>query len=235
VPVCEAIAAAQPLLTRVPMSSPETPKPETSTSRLPALAVRFSAVLLMTAIALGCGGGSSGNPLGPRGAAGSGMGAGMGGMGGGMGMSLESEFDYLAQMIPHHVEAIEAAQVLARGTSREAMRQFAQTIIETQTAEVRQMERWLAAWYAGRDPRVAYQPMMRDLSGLTGDALDRAFLVDMIPHHRMAVMMSQQLIVSGLAAHPEVVPFAANIRDVQHAEIQMMVAWLAQWFGASPG
>jgi uncharacterized protein (DUF305 family) len=137
-------------------------------------------------------------------------------------------------MIPHHEEAIAAAGVLERGTSRDAMRRFAQVIIETQTAEVQQVQRWLTAWYGGRDPRVAYQPMMRDLSALTGDALDRAFLDDMIPHHRMAVMMSQQLIVSRLAAHPELVPFAANIRDVQHAEIQMMITWLAEWFVASP-
>lgn len=164
-----------------------------------------------------------------------GMGSpGMGNPGMGMG-ALESEFDFLAMMVPHHEEAIEAALILERGSRRDAMRRFARSIVETQTAEVQQMERWLAAWYAGRTARVPYEPMMRELSGLTGDALDRAFLEDMIPHHRMAVMMSQQLITSGRAVHPEVVPFAANIRDVQHAEIQMMAAWLWDWFGASPG
>lgn len=153
----------------------------------------------------------------------------------GMGMALESEFDYLAQMIPHHQEAIAAARVLERDTSRETMRRFAHDIIQTQTAEVEQMQRWLAAWYGGRNSSLAYQPMMRDLSALTGDALDRAFLQDMVPHHRMAVMMSQQLIVSGVVTHREVLPFAATIRDVQQAEIQMMVGWLAEWFGAFPG
>jgi uncharacterized protein (DUF305 family) len=195
--------------------------------------------LLIAAVAAGCGGDS---PVGPGGmpgrgnsAAGAGGGGmGMGGMGGGMGMSLRSEFDYLAQMIPHHEEAIVAAHLLERGTPREDMRRFARTIITTQSAEVVQMRAWLAEWYPGRDTAVDYRPMMRDLTSLSGDALDRAFLDDMIPHHRMAVMMSQQLIAAGLATHPEVVPFAANIRDVQHAEIQMMIAWLAAWFGAAP-
>lgn len=192
-------------------------------------AFRVCAILLIALIAARCGGGSSGNPVGPRSMTGSGMGN------HGMGMSFESEFDYLAQMIPHHQEAIAAARVLERDTSRDTMRRFAHDIIQTQTAEVEQMQRWLAAWYGGRNASVAYQPMMRDLGALTGDALDRAFLQDMVPHHRMAVMMSQQLIVSGVVTHREVVPFAATIRDVQQAEIRMMVGWLAEWFGAFPG
>ena len=165
---------------------------------------------------------------GPGGAGG--MGSGMGGMGMGMGMAVASEFDYLAQMIPHHEEAVFTANLLARGTDRQEMRDFAATIIRTQTAEIEQMRTWLAAWYPGRDTTVNYRPMMRDLSGLNGDALDRAFLQDMIPHHMMAVMMSQQLIAASYARHEDVIPFAQNIRDVQRAEIHMMQRWLAAWF-----
>lgn len=148
----------------------------------------------------------------------------------GMGMRVVSEFDYLVQMIPHHQEAVDAAAVLARGTSRPEMRRFASAIIQTQTAEITQMRRWLAAWYPERSLRAGYRPMMRDLTGLRGDALDRAFLEDMIPHHHMAVRMSQQLVVSGTATHREVVRLAQNISDVQRKEIQMMTAWLAEWF-----
>ena len=36
--------------------------------------------------------------------------------------------------------------------------------------------------------------MMRDLSGLSGDRLDRTFLEDMIGHHMAAVTMSQRLL-----------------------------------------
>jgi uncharacterized protein (DUF305 family) len=159
----------------------------------------------------------------------------MGGMGGaGMSMSVASEFDYLVQMIPHHDEAIASARLLAAGTARSEMRQFAASIIATQSAEVAQMKAWLASWYPGRDTSVVYEPMMRDYTGLTGDALDRAFLDDMIPHHMMAVMMSQQFIARRLAVHGEVEPFAATIRDTQHAEIQTMRLWLGEWFGAAP-
>jgi len=153
-------------------------------------------------------------------------------MGGGMtGMFVASEFDYLVNMIPHHEEAIATARLLQAGTERREMRDFAATIIRTQSAEVAQMQAWLDEWYPGRNTSVAYRPMMRNLTGLTGSALDRVFLEDMIPHHMMAVMMSQQLLVRGLADHQAVVPFATGIRDTQQAEIRMMRQWLWQWFG----
>ena len=198
--------------------------------------VFVSAAVVLSAFTLaGCGEGSSmrQNPNGPSSMTSPMSQMGPGGMGGaGMAAAVASEFDYLAGMIPHHEEAIATARILQRGTERQEMRAFAAAIIETQSAEVDQMKSWLAAWYPGRDIRVVYQPMMRDLVGLTGNALDRAFLNDMIPHHMVAVMMSQQFVMRNLAEHADVVPFAGNIRDTQHAEIQMMSAWLRAWFGA---
>jgi uncharacterized protein (DUF305 family) len=160
------------------------------------------------------------------------MGA-MTGMAGMADMQVTDEFGYLTMMIPHHEEAIASARVLQAGTDRPGMRAFAQSIVYTQSREVNQMRAWLATWYPGRDTTVDYTPMMRDLTGLRGDALDRAFLQDMIPHHMAAVMMSQQLLTRNLAAHPELEPFARNIRDTQRAEIVQMHGWLADWFGGS--
>ena len=164
------------------------------------------------------------------------MTAGMSGVGGMMGMTdmnVSDEFGYLTMMIPHHEEAIKAAEVLKAGTDRPEMREFAQSIIDAQTREVDQMRSWLSTWYPGRDTTVDYTPMMRDLPGLQGDALDQAFLEDMIPHHMAAVMMSQQLLSAGLADHAEVEPFAQTIRDSQRTEIMTMRGWLSDWFGAS--
>ena len=177
------------------------------------------------------------NPAGPSGMQGGAAGGssgmpGAGGMGG-MSVSIASEFDYLVQMIPHHEEAIVTARLLAHGTSRAELRTFAQGVIETQSSEVRQMRAWLAQWHPGRDTEVAYVPMMRDLTGLTGDALDRAFLSDMIPHHMMAVMMSQQFLGATYTRHPETLPFATRIRDTQQREILAMQGWLRAWFGGA--
>ena len=190
-----------------------------------------SMAVVLSAFALGCGDGSSirPNPIGPSSMPGPMSAGGMGNAG--MPAAVASEFDYLAGMIPHHEEAIAAARILQQDTERLEMRAFAAAIIETQSAEVDQMKSWLAAWYPGRDTRVVYQPMMRDLVGLTGNALDWAFLEDMIPHHMMAVMMSQRFVMQNRAVHADVIPFAENIRHTQAAEIQMMSEWLRAWFG----
>jgi uncharacterized protein (DUF305 family) len=112
------------------------------------------------------------------------------------------------------------------------MRTLGAAIVESQSAQVEQMQAWLDEWYPDAAP-ADYDPMMRDLSGLSGDALDRAFLADMVPHHMAAVMMSQQLLVRDLAEHPEVAALAQDIRDAQRVEIMRMVRWSHAWFGTA--
>lgn len=156
---------------------------------------------------------------------------GMHGMRGMHGQLAGSEFEYLTQMVAHHEEAVAAAGELQRST-RPQMRAFGEAVVESQSAQIDQMNDWLAVWYPDRSTEVDYEPMMRDLSGLSGDRLDRVFLEDMIPHHMMAVMMSQQLLMSGVADHRQVEDLAMDIRDEQHAEIFRMQRWLADWFDA---
>lgn len=156
------------------------------------------------------------------------MGPGM--MGPGMmgSVAADGEASYLVEMVAHHQEAVEAAQELAR-SDRPAMRAFGESIVATQSAQIEQMQAWLEEWYPDQDTDADYQPMMRDLSGLTGDRLDQTFLEDMVGHHMAAVMMSQHLLVQG-ADHDDVAALAREIRDEQHAEIVMMQRWLARWF-----
>ncbi|GAB3785778.1 DUF305 domain-containing protein [Nocardioides ungokensis] len=141
-----------------------------------------------------------------------------------------NEADYLSRMVAHHQEAVTAARQLRR-SDRPQLRAFGTDIVRTQTAQIHQMVAWLHRWYPDQPTDTGYQPMMRDLSGLSGGALDRAFLRDMTIHHMAAVMMSQQLLVRGLATHSEVAHLARNIRDQQHAEIYRMQRWLHGWYG----
>ena len=150
--------------------------------------------------------------------------------GGGMHVVVRSEHAFLVEMIAHHEEAIDAARELSR-SDRAEMRELGRSIVEGQTAEVEQMRAWLAQWYPDRSATADYEPMMRDLEGLTGDRLDRVFLEDMIGHHMAAVMMSQQLVGRGLAEPPDVETPARSISSSQHAEILTMRRWLWQWFG----
>ncbi|KGN41931.1 DUF305 domain-containing protein [Knoellia aerolata] len=150
--------------------------------------------------------------------------------GGPMRMTMvSSEATYLAEMIPHHEEAVRAAEELAR-SPRATMREFGEDIVRTQTAQIVQMREWLRQWYPDQAEDTTYRPMMRDLTRLEGDALDRTFLQDMVGHHMMAVMMSQHLLRDG-TTHPEVEDLAQEISDEQRREIRQMSRWLAAWFG----
>jgi len=143
---------------------------------------------------------------------------------------LESEFDYMVRMIPHHREAVESARTLQDQTERPEMATFAETIITTQTREIEQMDAWLAAWYPQRSREVDYTPMMREYTGLSGDELDLAFLQDMIPHHMAAVMMSEQLLSQVNVDHSQLEALAASIRATQTQEIRQMSLWMDRWF-----
>ncbi|WP_433429108.1 DUF305 domain-containing protein [Nonomuraea sp. CA-141351] len=143
---------------------------------------------------------------------------------------VSDEADYLAHMVANQHEAVAAARHLQR-SDRPQMRALGASIAETQSAETATMKAWLGKWYPGRSGAEAgYQPMMRELSRLSGDALDEAFLRDMIGQHMAAVMMSQQLLSFGRAQHGEVAAFAAKMRDRRHAEILQMQRYLADWF-----
>ena len=78
----------------------------------------FATILVGTLTAAACDSGPSmaRNPVGPSSMPAN-MGAGIGTMSM-PGMRLQSEFDYLTKMIPHHEEAIARATMLQQGTQR---------------------------------------------------------------------------------------------------------------------
>ncbi len=75
----------------------------------------------------------------------------------------------------------------------------------------------------------AMDGMMSSLEGKTGDALDRAFLSEMIVHHEGAVEMAQAVLQGG--AHVELKQMAEEIISAQTAEIAQMRSWQKSWYG----
>lgn len=71
--------------------------------------------------------------------------------------------------------------------------------------------------------------MMASLSDKEGDALDEAFLKEMIVHHEGAVAMAGAILKSG--KHPELKELAAAIVEAQTKEITQMKAWQKAWYG----
>lgn len=154
----------------------------------------------------------------------------MGGMhdghGGGM-MQGVSERAFIEHMIPHHQEAVDTAkQVVARGENPE-VKALAESIITAQEKEIADMKSWYKSWYGTEYKDTGtYQPMMRDLTALSGNALDRAFTEDMIQHHMGALMMNQQVVPN--IEHEEIRTLATNIAETQSAEIITMRILLQQ-------
>ncbi len=143
-------------------------------------------------------------------------------MGMGMGMMVASEREFIMGMIPHHEEAISTAkEVIARGGSTPEIKTLAENIVKAQEAEVAQMKGWYKNWY-GVDyvSDNKYRPMMRPLQSLSGAALDKMFLSDMIMHHKMAIMMAMS--VDAHIEHDEIKTLSANIKKTQSAEITEM-------------
>jgi uncharacterized protein (DUF305 family) len=137
-------------------------------------------------------------------------------------MMVSSEREFVEGMIPHHQEAVDtASEVLVRGGSTAEIRTLAIEIVAAQETEITMLKEWYLAWYG--EAYVAndsYQSMMRDLSQLSGTALDQRFLEDMIPHHMGAIMMAQS--VRPYITHQEVTDMVDAIMQTQSAEIQLM-------------
>ncbi|MBD1859659.1 DUF305 domain-containing protein [Leptolyngbya sp. FACHB-1624] len=55
--------------------------------------------------------------------------------------------EFIRQMVPHHQMAVHMAQMLLNRTNRPDMRNLAQSMIKSQTAEITQMQQWNQAWY----------------------------------------------------------------------------------------
>lgn len=96
---------------------------------------------------------------------------------------------------------------------------LAQAIIEEQVAEIIIMQDLIAQLYPKSTYVVSYESMM------TSPSTDRLFLQEMIMHHKMAIMMAEQVLE--LTDIVDVVMLAQNIIDSQSEEIELIEELLA--------
>ena len=148
---------------------------------------------------------------------------------------MDSEYEFLVEMIPHHQEAVDTSRSVASRTARPELREFTDTIARDQEREISMMRGWLAEWYPGQVAKAGYRPMMRPTEGLSPDRADRSWLEDMIMHHRMAIMMADSVLRGGFSVRPETADLARAIVAAQNAEIEIMEGWLWQWYGVKAG
>jgi uncharacterized protein (DUF305 family) len=145
---------------------------------------------------------------------------------------------FIRMMIPHHEGAIAMADVALQRSGRAEIRALAQRIRTSQSQENTQMRRWYGQWFGGPVPPWPGRGqgmgmgmgMGTNLQGLReATDVDRAFLQQMISHHRMGVMMASH--AQWGTVHPELRELEAAMVRVQSEEIGQMERWYREWFG----
>lgn len=157
-------------------------------------------------------------------------------MGGGM-MGGAMDGMFIEQMIPHHDDAIAMAELALERSERPEIRQLAEDIRRSQTAENAQMLNWYRDWYGGEPDIGGGMGMGMGMMGETTDMralesapdFDKEFLEQMIPHHEMAVMMTS-MVVNG-RGRQELRELADSMRRAQSREIELMEGWYSEWYG----
>jgi uncharacterized protein (DUF305 family) len=167
---------------------------------------------------------------------------------GGMPMGLRSaDAHFIVMMIPHHEGAIAMSELALTRARRPEIKALAQRIIASQSREISQMRQWYRQWFGTDAPSWgsgAGQGMGMGMGmgwGMAGmgtslQALknapdfDRAFIEQMIPHHRMGVMMASH--AQWNTQHPELRQLEAAMVRVQSQEIEQMAQWYQKWYGS---
>lgn len=141
------------------------------------------------------------------------------------GAMVNSEADFIMEMIPHHQEAIDSSKYMLSLTTDEVFKTFLQNIINAQTQEVAMMKQWHSDWFGSEykdDGR--YEAMMPDLESMDYEQARTQYLAGMIGHHQGAIQMASK--VKTISQRPEVIQLADNIIESQNKEIEQMRSWL---------
>ena len=150
---------------------------------------------------------------------------------------------FATDMIPHHLQAVQMAEMAQTQASSAAVKTLANQIQAAQGPEIDTMSGWLKSWgedvpdesMGGMDgmdsggsdsmPGMMSDQVMSDLGAATGDTFDQMWLESMIAHHEGAVQMADTEIADG--KDPDAVALAKSIKAAQTAEIATMKELLA--------
>jgi uncharacterized protein (DUF305 family) len=138
---------------------------------------------------------------------------------------INSEKDFLREMIPHHQEAVDTSVLLFMSTDDPELKMLTKSIYKAQTEEILDMRLSYARWFNLIPTGAMYQLMMRDLNIVTGRERDIRYVQDMIMHHKGALEMAEK-VLTFKDIRDETVIFAKDIINNQKTEIDFMQSWL---------
>jgi uncharacterized protein (DUF305 family) len=148
---------------------------------------------------------------------------------------------FMSDMIPHHHQALQMAELVADRTNNPELIDVAGRINASQGDEIEFMQSWLRDRGEPVSDPTAHDAMhthhsmagmatpkqMAELAASKGIAFDRLFLTLMIRHHEGAVTMVEELLEQpGSAYDPILFEFTNDVTNDQTAEIERMNAML---------
>jgi uncharacterized protein (DUF305 family) len=140
---------------------------------------------------------------------------------------VTDEKSFIAEMIPHHEEAITSSQELLKVTKTPEVRSLAENIIAAQEKEVADMKAWYREWFGEEyAPTGNYKPMMSSIEGKTAEEAEHSYLMEMIVHHEAAVVMAKKILP--IAEHEEIKTLGDAIVKTQNQEIETMESLLGE-------
>lgn len=153
----------------------------------------------------------------------------------------QADVTFAQQMIPHHQQALDMAELVSSRTTNVKVVDLAGRIHKAQDPEIQRMTGWLTTWGAAATSTGMTMPgmsngqsmpgMMSDadmskLQGMKGVEFDRMWLQMMIQHHQGAIDMAKTELAQGSSADAKTL--AQKIIDGQQAEITEMNGLLGQ-------
>jgi uncharacterized protein (DUF305 family) len=144
----------------------------------------------------------------------------------------DADVAFATDMIPHHRQAVQMAELAAERAENPEVKDLARHIMNAQDPEIRTMSGWLTGWgkpvpeeMSGMDMSDSMPGMMSDedmqmLMDSSGADFDRTFLTMMTQHHQGAIEMAKTEQSDGKSA--DAIALARQIESAQTNEITTM-------------
>ncbi|MPZ29056.1 MAG: DUF305 domain-containing protein [Micromonosporaceae bacterium] len=177
-----------------------------------------AAALLALALSAGCGTDNGDEDTTPPAAA------------GGEAEFTEADVAFAQNMIVHHQQALEMAELAETRAENPELAQLASEVATAQEPEITTMTDWLTAWGEPVEPPAGHEGMampgmasedeMAALAAADGVDFDRMFTRMLIAHHDGAVQMARDVQAEGV--NDDVNALAATIEQDQSAEVETL-------------